>query len=261
MRLLPTAFFAALLIAQLGCGRHTEATHAGHAQASAKHVHWSYSGEAGPANWGKLDPEYALCATGTKQSPIDIVSPTQQDLPDIIFEYKPSAVTVVNNGHTVQVNYQAGSSITIDGTVYKLAQFHFHAPSEHTIKGKHAAAEMHLVHKSDAGGLAVVGAMIVEGSENPAFAPVWTSLPATSGGEASASVDVSALLPSDRRTIRYDGSLTTPPGTEGVRWNLLVEPVALSKAQLDAFTKLYLGNNRPVQSLNGRTVVQDTVAR
>ncbi len=216
--------------------------------------------ETGPAHWGKLAPEYALCATGTRQSPIDIAKPEQQDLPDIQFDYRPGAVTVVNNGHTVQVNCQEGNSITLDGTVYKLAQFHFHAPSEHTVDGEHAAAEMHLVHQSETGGLAVVGVMIVAGGENAAFDPVWDVLPATSGLAARGNIDVTRLLPADRRTIRYDGSLTTPPGTEGVRWNLLVEPVALSKAQIAKFTALYHGNNRPVQPLNGRAVLQDTVA-
>jgi carbonic anhydrase len=108
-----------------------------------RHAHWSYAGETGPAHWGELNPEFALCSTGKHQSPIDLAKVEMKDLPDIVFNYKPVDVDIVNNGHTIQVNEESGGSIEIDGTTYVLAQFHLHAPSEHTIDGRHARAELH----------------------------------------------------------------------------------------------------------------------
>ena len=230
---------------------------------SSEHKHWSYEGETGPAYWGTLQPDYGLCSTGMNQSPIDIVAPAVEDIPDIRFDYQMSSVVITNNGHTVQVNLSTGNSIDVDGRTYHLVQFHFHAPSEHTVRGKHAAAEMHLVHQASDGRLAVVGVLIEEGAEHEALAPLWNLLPREKGASIAPEflVSVSDLLPKDRRTIRYDGSLTTPPGTEGVRWSLMVEPITLSSAQLEVLTGICQNNNRPVQPLHNRTVVQDSVAR
>jgi carbonic anhydrase len=252
------SLLAALLLA--GCAQLQQSAaptpgHEPHTQA-----HWSYEGATGPAHWGELAPEYALCASGRSQSPIDIDDTTRVDLPNLTFHYAPTPVEILNNGHTVQVNYEAGSHLEVDGVRYELAQFHFHAPSEHTIAGKQAAAEMHLVHKSATGALAVVGVLLEQGEHNPRFAPIWDNLPGKPGAAQrfAATIDADDLLPSDPRTYRYMGSLTTPPGTEGVRWHLMVEPVQLSAAQLAAFTRVYRGNNRPLQARNGRQVLQDS---
>ena len=110
-------------------------------------VHWGYEGAEGPEHWGDLSPDFALCGMGTEQSPIDIVQPDAANIPDIVFDYYPSAVNIFNDGHTIQVNYDEASSINVDGINYKLLQFHFHGPSEHTINDKHFAMEMHLVHQ------------------------------------------------------------------------------------------------------------------
>lgn len=223
-------------------------------------AHWSYTGETGPAHWGSLSPDYALCDTGRRQSPIDISEANGSDLPDIEFHYDSTPVEIVNNGHTIQVNYASGSWILVGGRRYDLAQFHFHAPSEHTVDGMHARAEMHLVHKAEDGALAVVGVMLMEGDDNPGFKPVFTRLPEQPGEPRrySETVDASELLPADRRTWRYSGSLTTPPCSEEVRWFVMTEPVMLSRDQLAAFTGIYNGNNRPTQPLNGRTIQRDT---
>ena len=141
-------------------------------------IHWGYSGAGGPAHWGALEPDFAACSNGKNQSPVDITHAAPSDIPNIVFSYSPSAVNIVNNGHTIQVNYDAGSYIEIDGVRYDLVQFHFHAPSEHTINGKRYPAELHLVHKSASGELAVVGVMFEKGTENLALAPVWSHLPA-----------------------------------------------------------------------------------
>jgi carbonic anhydrase len=232
-----------------------------HAKESGPHTtHWSYSGATGPAYWGSLSPEYALCSTGRSQSPIDIAAVSPRDLPNIAFNYQPSPMSIINNGHTVQVNYAPGSFIILDGERFDLAQFHFHAPSEHTIKGTHAAAEMHLVHKSASGGLAVVGVMLREGAANPMFESIAANMPESGQKieKPEISVNAAALLPADARTYRYSGSLTTPPGTEGVKWNLMLEPVTVSSSQLASFRRRYDGNNRPIQKLNGREIIEDT---
>lgn len=221
--------------------------------------HWSYSGSTGPAYWGSLSPEYSLCSTGRNQSPIDIAAVTPRDLSNISFHYQPTPLNIVNNGHTVQVNYAPGSYIEIDGERFDLAQFHFHSPSEHTVSGAYAEAEMHLVHKSASGGLAVVGVMLREGAANMMFDTIANNIPekGQSTVRPEVQLDAAALLPADQMTFRYHGSLTTPPGTEGVKWNLMVQPMTISSAQIAAFRKHYNGNNRPVQALNGREVVID----
>jgi carbonic anhydrase len=238
---------------------HGAAQDAAHA-ADTHTAHWSYSGDTGPAEWGALNPEYAACATGTAQSPIDVDTVKEENLVNLAFNYNPSNVTIVNNGHTVEVVYDPGSFFTLDGEQYDLKQFHFHAPSEHTVDGQPAAIELHLVHQAAAGKKAVVAVLINEGAANPAFQPVWDHLPAAEGPEQEYDVKVNAadLLPADQTTFRYAGSLTTPPCSEGVSWFLMIRPIEMSAEQIAAFTAIYDGNNRPVQPLNGRTVQADT---
>jgi carbonic anhydrase len=222
-------------------------------------AHWTYEGEEGPSHWGELDPAYEMCGTGKSQSPIDIASPSEQDLANIVFHYQPSAVNILNNGHTVQVNYDAGSYIELDGIRYDVAQFHYHAPSEHETDGKLFAAELHLVHKSADGKLAVVGLLLQEGSANAALDPFINNLPAETSDVKDAGVKINAMdfLPSIQTTYRYSGSLTTPPCSEGVSWLVMTTPVELSSAQLSKLESLFEGNNRPVQPLNDRSLMED----
>lgn len=223
-------------------------------------VHWTYEGEEGPAHWGTLSPDYAACSAGKSQSPIDISNPAPQDVANLVFHYQTSKVNILNNGHTIQVKYDAGSYMEFDGVRYDLLQFHFHTPSEHAMNGKLAKAELHLVHKSADGKLAVVGILIEAGAEHPAFKSTWDNLPTTKGPEQQLSMEVNAatMLPIVQKTYRYEGSLTTPPCTEGVKWNVMVEPIEMSEMQLAAFTHIFEGNNRPVQPLDGRTLIEDT---
>lgn len=232
---------------------------------TAEHTasHWSYEGDSGPEHWSMLSEDYAVCGTGHEQSPIDVAAAAPEDLANIAFNYRPSNVNILNNGHTVQVNYDAGSTIELDGTTYNLLQFHLHAPSEHTVDGRSFPAELHLVHQNADGGLAVVGVLIEEGAENNNFASVWANLPAeeqaveTIGG---ATVAADSLLPADRLSYRYDGSLTTPPCSEGVEWLLLTTPIEMSAAQIRAFVDIVEDNHRPVQPLHDRELVEDTSA-
>ncbi len=235
-------------------------------------VKWGYAAENGPAVWGRLSQEYILCGVGTHQSPIDIVNPIPTELPSISYEYHPATgVNIHHNGHTIEVAYPEGSGIQIDGTDYQLLQFHFHAPGEHTVDGKPFDMEMHLVHESEDGNLAVVGLLIESGHHHPAFDPIWASLPSTpleTQRIENVTVDLPMMLSPNRQvldesvqafpsTYRYNGSLTTPPCSEGVKWIVLTTPVEMSESQIAAFKAIIYGNNRPVQPLNGRELLLD----
>lgn len=227
--------------------------------ASAFAQHWSYEGEAAPANWGKLDPKFVMCGMGKNQSPIDLDALVEAELAPLKMTYATPSAEIVNNGHTVQVNYQPGSTLMVDGRAFELKQFHFHAPSENKIGGKQFPMEAHLVHADKDGNLAVVGVMFSEGVSNPFLAKLWEKMPAKKDEKnaLAAGLNVSQLLPADKDYYRYNGSLTTPPCTEGVRWLVLKKPATVSKGQVEAFTKI-MGhpNNRPVQSVNARPILK-----
>ncbi|MBI1876654.1 MAG: carbonic anhydrase family protein [Chloroflexi bacterium] len=222
-------------------------------------VHWTYEGAEGPEYWGELSQDFALCSTGTEQSPIDVPSTSSVNPADITFNYQPTALNIFNNGHTIQVNYDPGSSIDVGGKTYDLKQFHFHTPSEHAVDSNHTDLEMHLVHQSADGQLAVVGVMLRQGSENPAFQPVFDNLPAQESeptAVGNVTVNASDLLPQERTYYRYNGSLTTPPCSEGVQWLLMNTPVELSEVQVTAFQSIFQNDARPVQPLNERSFLQ-----
>ena len=244
-----------LLFLMIGCKHNEKEEEDEHAA-----MHWGYEGEVGPKHWGELNDEYVLCSSGLAQSPIDIAETVPEDLPNIAFDYKPSRLNIINNGHTIQANYAEGSRIEVDSVRYELLQFHFHAPSEHTINAQFSDMELHLVHKSADGNLAVVSVMLNKGAENSAFAPVFDNMPAVVDEENNpdALVNAGDLLPEDGLTYRYIGSLTTPPCSENVRWHVMKTPVQVSEAQVAAFEAIIHDNNRPVQPLNGREVVEDT---
>ena len=225
----------------------------------AEGKHWAYAGHGGPAEWGTLDHDFAACKLGKLQSPIDIRGAKAAELPPIKFDYKPAALKVIDNGHTVQVNYAPGSSITLDGTVFELKQFHFHAPSENQIRGKSYPLEGHLVHADKDGNLAVVAVMFREGAANKALAKLWPLMPTEAGAKTALpnAFAAAGLLPTNRAYYRFSGSLTTPPCSEGVRWLVMKAPVSASAEQIEAFTHvMHHPNNRPVQAVNGRTVLE-----
>jgi carbonic anhydrase len=226
---------------------------------AARAQHWGYSGEAGPENWAKADAKYAMCATGRNQSPIDLAGFIEADLKPLKFSYKPGASEILNNGHTVQINYAAGSSLTADGRTFELKQFHFHSPSGNKIQGKQFPLEGHLVHADKDGNLAVVAVMFQEGASNPLLAKLWQAMPAKAGekGTLPAGLSVTEMLPKEREYYRFNGSLTTPPCSEGVWWLVMKKPATVSKAQVDRFSKtLGFANNRPLQPLNARAVLR-----
>jgi carbonic anhydrase len=219
--------------------------------------HWDYGAEHGPAHWAGMKADYQTCGVGKHQSPIDITTTKKAQLPSPKFDYSRTPLRIVNNGHTIQVNVPPGSAVAVGDHQYALQQFHFHAPSEEAVRGKHHALVAHFVHKDVDGKLAVVAVLFDVGKANPALEPVFERLPAKEGEEEvfdQVSIDPASVLPAQHGYYEFEGSLTTPPCSEGVRWLVLKQPVTLSQAQLDAFRKLFPRNARPVQPLNGRVV-------
>ncbi len=222
-----------------------------------QHAHWGYSGETGPENWAKLTPEFGACA-GKNQTPVNLDGFIKAELKPLKFNYKAGGSQILNNGHTVQVVYDVGSNVVIDGVEYALKQFHFHAPSENQIKGESYPLEGHFVHADKDGNLAVVTVMFKEGHANEALESLWTHMPAKEGDKIALSPANNALkfFPKDHAYYRFNGSLTTPPCTEGVRWIVMKKPVFVSKAQIDAFKKVMVhANNRPLQPINAREIL------
>jgi carbonic anhydrase len=240
-------------------GKAPAAAHTAAAGGHGGEAHWAYEGDTGPQAWGKLKPEFNVCAIGKRQSPINIEdgSTLQGPAEPVQFAYAPSNASVVNNGHTIQVDVQGDNSITARGSNYRLLQFHFHTPSEEQINFKRFPMVAHLVHKNNEGQLAVVAVLLQEGESNAMIDKVWTYMPLDSGDRVrmpQGLLDVNELLPKDQRYYQFMGSLTTPPCTEGVLWMVLKQPVTLSKAQFKLFSQLYPNNARPVQAVNGRPV-------
>lgn len=244
-----TSLFLAILIAIGG--------HAGALAAEAS-AEWGYHGHLDPAHWGT---QFAAC-NGKNQSPIDLTAFVEAELPPLIFDDrapKAGQQDIVNNGHTVQIDDRTGSTLAVDGQVFTLKQFHFHTPSENHIDGQSYPLEGHFVHADEAGNLAVVAVMYQEGPENAAFAPLWAAIPPTPTPPVALNPGVAAasLLPSHRDYYRFNGSLTTPPCTEGVRWLVMKTPVFLSNNQVQTFARVLAHpNNRPLQAVNARPVLK-----
>ncbi|HTQ97645.1 MAG TPA: carbonic anhydrase family protein [Candidatus Acidoferrum sp.] len=222
--------------------------------------HWSYEGDAGPKAWGTLDSSYSACAMGHSQSPINITSSKKADLPKLEFDYKTTPLNIIDNGHSIQVNYAQGSLLKIGDKTYSLKQFHFHHPSEEHVHGREYDMVAHLVHQDSSGHLAVVAVFLTKGTAaNAIIDTVWKNIP----GEKEKAVDVPGesinvkdLLPDDHGYYTFSGSLTTPPCSEGVTWYVLKTPVEVSAAELGKFAKLYPKDARPIQPLYGREVLE-----
>jgi carbonic anhydrase len=222
-------------------------------------VHWNYTGDNGPQAWGKLKPDFNVCALGKRQSPINIeeTGTLQGPAEPLRFNYQPSSGSVVNNGHTIQVDLYGDNSLTVRDSTYKLVQFHFHHPSEEQVNYRGFAMVAHLVHKNAEGQLAVVAVLLDPGVANTLIHKVWTYMPLDSGDRVrmpTGLIDMNELLPKDQRYYQFMGSLTTPPCTEGVLWLVLKQPTAVSREQIKLFSQLFPLNARPVQALNGRAV-------
>ena len=236
------------------------ASASGHADAKAtteSHTaHWSYEGEGAPVRWGKLNSAWAKCENGSRQSPIDIRDGIKVDLEQVNFDYRPARFSVIDNGHTIQVNLGVGNHVTIMGRKYELVQFHFHRPSEERVNGQGFQMVAHLVHRDTEGKLAVVAVLIEEGKAHSLIQSVWNNLPLEKNEALAATtpMDLNELLPERREYYTYMGSLTTPPCSEGVLWIVLKEPIQVSSQQIAIFARLYPMNARPIQVQAGRMI-------
>jgi carbonic anhydrase len=217
---------------------------------------WSYEGELGPANWSKINVDWAKCGMGNRQSPIDLRDGIKVNLEQIGVDYHPSSFNEVNNGHTIQVTVGGGNFITVGNQTYELQQFHFHRPSEEKINGKGTEMVMHLVHKSAEGKIAIVAVLIERGQPHGLMQTIWDNLPLEKQEVVSPSVviDLKDALPEKREYFTYMGSMTEPPCSEGVLWLVFKQPRQASPAQMALFSRLYPLNARPVQSTAGRMI-------
>jgi carbonic anhydrase len=220
---------------------------------------WDYGASRGPSHWGQLKPEFAPCKNGHRQSPVDIRDAQKADLPAIQFDYKSSPLNVVDNGHTIMINYSPGSFITVGGKRYELKQFHFHLPSEEKINGKGYDMTAHLVHADEKGNVVVVAVLLKQGEDNTLVHTLWKDLPKEKEkveSEKDVQIDADGLLPPDHTYYTFSGSLTTPPCSEDVTWFVLKHPVSVSAAEIEQFAKLYRDDTRPTQPLYGRVVLE-----
>jgi carbonic anhydrase len=225
----------------------------------AKPPHWSYEGATDPSHWGSLGSAYAVCSTGHLQSPIDIKGAKKTDLPALKMNYNSVPLNIIDNGHSVQINYPGGSTLTVGDKSYTLKQFHFHHPAEEEIDGKKYDLVAHLVHADSDGHLAVVAVLFKKGAANSLLDTLWKNVPSEKEKATDASsVSVSAkdLLPANLGYYTFQGSLTSPPCSEGVTWYVLKSHETLSGDQLAAFAKLYPHNARPIQPASGREILE-----
>ncbi len=220
---------------------------------------WDYVGKRGVLEWGKLDPAYKACSQGHEQSPIDIRGAhLNKALQPIEFHYISGPVTLENNGHTIIAHVDPGSYIVAGGVRYELQQFHFHHPAEEAVKGKLTDMDVHLVHKSADGKTAVIAIRFSEdrGDANAVLATLWDHLPTqpNTTQKVATFVNPGGFLPTDRGYWTYMGSLTVPPCTEGVRWFVYEDVMAMSREQRLAIAAIFKVNSRPLQDLHGRRI-------
>jgi carbonic anhydrase len=221
-------------------------------------AHWSYEGSSGPAHWGVLNPADRACSVGSQQSPIAIDDAIEAQRDPLEFDWSQQADTIVNNGHTIQLNFDNGGTLKTGSGNYTLEQFHFHHPSEHLIHGEGFAMEAHFVHRNAAGSLGVIGVLMTAGKPNPMFAKVVENMPPSEGPPvdvARLGINPKGLLPSKRGYYLYSGSLTTPPCDETVDWMVLTDSIQVAEKDIIAFAKLYPMNARPAQKLDRRFVL------
>jgi len=220
--------------------------------------HWSYDGATGPEHWGELSPAFKVCQLGLEQTPIDLTTAVQGSSDPVALDYRALPVRIINNGHTIQVDADSGCSCTIGGASYQLVQFHFHHPSEHLLDGRAFAMEVHFVHKSTDGALAVIGVFVEPGAYNSSLQLILDQMPQSSGSHVTLAgvLDPGGLLPISHAFFRYRGSLTTPPCSEGLTWTVFRNPIEASPDQIRQFAALFPNNSRPVQPRHRRFLIE-----
>jgi carbonic anhydrase len=224
---------------------------------------WTYEGEHGPAHWGAMGEAFHACESGRAESPINIEATKKApaDMPRLKINYQPLPIDIVNTGHAVQFNATPGAdSISLGDQAYQLVQFHFHSPGEERFAGKESVMDAHLVHRSEDGKLLVLAVQFQVGDHpNAVIGAMLDRIPKEQGAEFKINevmVNLLDLLPKQKGYYTYSGSLTTPPCSEGVTWIEFKERVTINQQQLNAMQRFYHGNQRPVQALNGREILE-----
>ena len=226
--------------------------------ADSEGVHWDYEGKDGPAHWGELTDAFSICKKGKNQSPIDLIGSLQADLPALDFDYQNTGnLLEKNTGHAIQDVVLPGNMLRIQDKAFELKQFHFHSPSEHTVMGRHYPMEVHFVHQSETGDLLVVGLLFEEGRINPLINELPSFRAERGEDPLAGKVDYNELIVGRDNYFYYNGSLTTPPCSEGVRWVVMQEPIEVSADQIQHYRDLLgFDNNRPIQPANARIVLE-----
>lgn len=220
--------------------------------------HWEYDGARGADRWGQLDSRFQACAVGSEQSPIDITRSVRADIGRLDIKWEPQSFEVVNNGHTIQANAEAGSRLALGRTAYELKQFHFHTPSEHAFDGRRTAMEAHFVHAAPDGKLAVVGVLMTSGRKHDAFAEIMRVAPKKEGeAKLPRPINPRSFLPQGHEFFRYEGSLTTPPCSETVDWNVFKSTIEVAASDIQTFKGLFPMNARPLQAVNRRFLLRN----
>lgn len=249
-RLLPL-LTVSIMMSGLGGG----AAHSAETTDTGADTAWQYTGDAGPERWGRLDPDYALCETGSAQSPVDIAGTAANTAPAITLKYEPLPLALSHDGRTLRGSGAGQDQLLIGTQPYSLVSYEFHGPSEHTIAQRPYDLELQLVHQDGKGATAIVAVLFQSGRHNDALQRIWQHLPEAAGTMKSnpkLTLDPTDLLPADRSFFTYMGSLTRPPCTAGVRWIVLRRPLAASVEQIRRFTSVFQQNARPAQPLNER---------
>lgn len=217
---------------------------------------WTYEGPNGPRAWGRLKPEYAVCGSGKRQSPIDIRDGIQVNLDRLVFDYSATPLKVRDDGRSLLAEPGAGNTVSLRGRRYELQHVQFHTPAEDHVQGKVHDMSASLVHRDAQGHWLVLSVLLDRGPSQSVLQTVLDNLPLEKGDDVSAQqpLDWRGLLPADPRYYIYMGSLSSPPCTEGVVRIVMKTPMTVSPEQLAIFSRLYPMNARPVQLSAGRVV-------
>jgi carbonic anhydrase len=219
---------------------------------AAQQTHDGYAASA--------EPLYAVAESGGgAQSPINILTrAVEAGGHRIALHYRPSREHIVNVGHTIEADFDPGSSIEYDGSVYELKQLHFHTPAEHLVDGITYPMELHMVHTLEGrpNRYLVVGILFREGREDPFVEEIVAHAPTEGGAryDGSAELDAANLLRRVKHYYHYEGSLTTPPYTESVTWLVMKDVHEASPSQIERLNVLQGNNARHIQALHGRHV-------
>lgn len=217
------------------------------------HSCWSYHDDDGPDHWGSLHPDWRACTEGAEQSPVTLPTQASEEFRQFATVYRPVAARRSRRKHAVQVDVGPGSHLVLNRRAFRLRQFHFHTPCEHRWPGRELSGELHLVHSSEEGGIAVLGVALACEAKQALPERLWAQLRTAAPG-VEFDIQPAALLPASSRYLSYRGSLTMPPCTEGVHWILAREPMGVAEEHRAWLEQEAGCNARPLQPLGARVV-------